>query len=584
MFRNLDRVFLLASKRYATSLYLWLLTAPFLTLGLVFTELSSDWAPEKVLPVLAAGVIAHLALGGVLWVASKTVLSNARRVAAGWKEVLFVYVMAGLFRGVSIGYFIELFGVGDAIYQTRITTAIVLVVFSFTFVAYSAELWSAYREKRLKLLTSIAVGEKTDSLREIAAREYRPLMLVNLEKDVEVAREQTKAALLSIRQKIRSQEIDPSQLKQVFDESDRNWRTLSHKAWIGSLPNVPRISFLELLRTLAISKPISLIVLSSGPVYGFTRVFDTPQPSQAILGGLIWWIGVLGLALTTNNLAAKAKHQGLVILLLGFIAIQALAYTIGVVVLVEPGSQVEILFVSLVSSTAAVGLGLPPALERLGQVVLDQLERRLDNTALDSIKAQGEMFVLAQRIGAYLHSEVRGDFLRHSLALREALEKGETLEAEKILDQLDHLVTEINLEQPERSPIENLKHFLDNWNGVIDITHNLNEVTIPKGHEKSVEEIVMEAVNNAVRHGEASRVTVQITKASSSLEIVVDSNAEAFTQNPTKGLGTQFLDRLAPGSWSQQLLESQVANPIVRLKVSLDRQSASPTSNKTSLQ
>jgi hypothetical protein len=285
-------------------------------------------------------------------------------------------------------------------------------VFSFTFVAYSAELWSAYRDKRLKLLTSIAVGEKTDSLREIAAREFRPLMLVNLEKDVEVAREQTKAALSSIRQKIRSQEMDPSQLKQVFDESDQNWRTLSHKAWIGSLPNVPRISFLELLRTLAISKPISLIVLSAGPVYGFTRVFDALEPSQAILGGLIWWLGVLGLAFMTNNLAAKAKQRGLFILLLGFIAIQALAYTIGLVFLVQPGSQVEILFVSLVSSTAAVALGLPPALERLGQVVLDQLERRLDNTALDSLKAQGEMFVLAQRIGAYLHSEVRGDFLQ----------------------------------------------------------------------------------------------------------------------------------------------------------------------------
>jgi hypothetical protein len=569
VFRNLDRVFLLASKRYATSLYVWLLSAPFLTLGLVLTELSSDWAPEKALPVLAAGVIAHLALGVVLWVASKTVLSNARRVAAGWKQVLFVYVMAGLVRGISIGYFIELFGVGDAIYQTRISTAIVLVVFSFTFVAYSAELWSAYRDKRLKLLTSIAVGEKTDSLREIAAREFRPLMLVNLEKDVEVAREQTKAALSSIRQKIRSQEIDPSQLKQVFDESDQNWRTLSHKAWIGSLPNVPRISFLELLRTLAISKPISLIVLSSGPVYGFTRVFDTLEPSQAILGGLIWWVGVLGLAFVTNNLAAKAKHQGLFILLLGFIAIQALAYTIGLLFLVEPGSQVEILFVSLVSSTAAVALGLPPALERLGQVVLDQLERRLDNTALDSLKAQGEMFVLAQRIGAYLHSEVRGDFLRHSLALREALEKGEKFEAEKILDQLDRLVAEINLEQPERSPIENLKHFLDNWNGVIEITHNLNEVTIPERLEKGVEEIVMEAVNNAVRHGEASWVAIEVKPAQGGVGLRVENDSSALGQRSLDGLGTKTLHRNAPQNWERRFIRGTEGSLISQLRATL---------------
>lgn len=569
MFKKLERVFSLASKRYATSFYLWLGSAPLLSFGLVLTELSSNWVPEKVLPVLTVGLIAHLALGVVLWIGSKTVLSPARREIAGWKEVLGVYVLAGLIRGVSIGYFIEAFGVGETNYQTRINTAVVLVSFSFTFAAYSAELWRNYSDKRYQLLSSIAVGERVDSLREIAATEYRPLMLVNLEQDIEIVRAQTKKALSSIRQKIRDQQISSAQIKEAFEESDKNWRTLSHKAWIGSLPNVPRISALELFRTLAVSKPISLVALSAGPVYGATRIFSVFEPSQAIFAGLVWWISVVAIAVLTNNWAAKAKKNGLFILSLGFVAIQVTAYILGNFFLAGSTSQSELWFVSFVSSAVAVALGLPPALERLGQSVLNQLDRRLDNTALENLRAQGEMFVLAQRIGSYLHSEVRGDFLRHSLALREALEREDSANAERVLDTLDQLVSEIDLAQSDTLPIEKLKTFLDNWNGVIQVTHNLTQVAVPEGLQRITEEIVMESVNNAVRHGHASWVKIHLSKNEKDYELLIQSDSRSYSENLTEGIGTKILDRHAPNRWSWEFVDSGADRPLLSLKISL---------------
>jgi hypothetical protein len=568
---KLDRVFRFAAKRYATSFALWLSSAPFLIGGLVFTELSGSWVASKVAAVLFAGLVSHLALGFVLWVGSKTVLHPSRRDSAGWKEVVSVFALAGLARGLTIGWIIDALGVGPADLFTRVTTAIILIVFSLTFLAYSAQLWNDYRVKRFQLLTSIGVGERTDTLRGIAASELRPLAMGDLEQDVLKAREQTRFALQSIREKVFSDEIDPIDVQKVFDASDTNWRDLSHKAWVASVPNVPKIDLAEIAKTLASSKPISLIVLSAGPAYGFTRVFESLGFASAFLAGAVWCAGVIGISLATNSLAAKFDSLGLQILVAGFAAIQAWAFLVGLWFLQGSSAQ-EIMFVSFVSSLSAIALGLPPAIERGGQLVLAQLERRLDNAAIENLKSQGEMFVLAQRIGSYLHSEVRGDFLRHSLALREALEQGDSLEAESILDQLDYLVGAINLEESQHSPIDNLTAFLDNWSGVIGITHNLKDVNIGQEFQRSAEAVVMEAVNNAVRHGRASWVAISFTESDDALELQVDSDSEFIAESPTQGLGTQTLNRLAPGRWSRQKIETQGQSPILRFTVSLSPQ------------
>ncbi len=568
MVSKLDRVFRLATKQYAVSLGIWLFTAPFMVVGLVFTELSEAWEPTTVIQVLIAGAISHLAIGLVFFIASRTVLSPARRGSAGWKQVVPVYVLAGVVRGVAIGLVVDAFGVGETDFVTRITTAIILIVFSFTVGAYSAQLWREYRAKRVQLLTSIAVGEKTDSLRGIASGEFRPLALGELEADVLKAREQTKTTLQSIRDRVRSENVDPAFIQQGFEVSDGNWRDLSHKAWVAALPNVPKITVVELAKTLASSRPISLLVLTAGPVYGFTRIFDSLPFLTAVLGGVLWLVGVIGIALATNNLAAKTREGGIYVLIAGYLTIQLYAGLVGQVLLYG-SSLSEVLFVSLVSSSLAITFGLPPALERTGQLVLAQLEKRLDNTALENLKAQGEMFVLAQRIGSYLHSEVRGDFLRHSLALREALEQGETNKAEQILDQLDELVGAINLEQSEQSPLENLNTFLNNWSGLIAVKHNLDTLGVSEQFAGSVQAILMEAVNNAVRHGKASWVTIELSETPRSLELQIDSNSEPFSENPQQGLGSKSLDRLAPGSWSWQFIERVGASPFLRLKVSL---------------
>jgi len=547
---RLTRVFRLAAKYYATSLTLWLSSAPPLIIGVVFTELTETTTWVTILPVLLAGVAAHLVLGLVLWVGGRTVLRPDKRDTAGWREVIGVYVVGGATRGVTLGLMLEFLGVGETNFPVRITTSIILITFSYTLFSYSAQLWWEYRVKRRALLMSIAVGEQSGARQYLATSEYRPVALLDIEADVATIRQQTTEALASIRQSVQHGVADATGYQELLEVSDRRWRELSHKAWIAGTPNLPRLGAWELLRTLAASKPFSLIAITSGPVYGFFRVFDALPTSQALLAAVIWWVGVISLLTVVNTVAARLTRLGIFVIALGFLGSIAVAGLVGVVFLDSGALELQIVFIGAVAATVSLGLGLPQALEQSGQEVLDQLEKRLDRAAIANLRAQGEMFVLAQRIGSYLHSAVRGDFLRHSLSLKEALDSGDTKRIEVALSHLEQLVESIDLEESAYPPLERLHEFLDNWATIITITHNLPQESQGETWERSVEDIVMEAVNNAVRHGMATRVDITLTRGDHGVTLEVVSDSGPVASSAEAGLGTRSLDRLAPGKWS----------------------------------
>jgi signal transduction histidine kinase len=529
---------------------LWLSSAPLLIIGVVFTELTETSTPRTIMQVLLAGVAAHVALGIILWVGGSTVLHPSRRDTAGWREVIGVYVVGGAARGVTFGLMLELLGVGETNFPVRVTTSIILITFAYTVFSYGAQLWWEYRVKRRALLMSIAVGEQSGARQDLAASKYRPVALLDIEADVATIREQTTEALASIRQSVEHGVADARDYQELLEVNDRRWRDLSHKAWVAGTPNLPRLGVWEFLRTLATSKPFSLIAVTSGPVYGFFRVFDALPTPQALLAALIWWVGVTVLVIAANTVAARLTRLGIVVIALGYLGSIAVAGLVGAVFLDSGALELQILFIGAVAATVSVGLGLPQALEKSGQEVLEQLEKRLDRAAIANLRAQGEMFVLAQRIGSYLHSAVRGDFLRHSLSLKEALDSGDTKRIEVALSHLEQLVESIDLEESAYPPLERLHEFLASWATIITVTHNLPQESRGEAWERSVEEIVMEAVNNAVRHGMATRVDITLTPGNHGVTLEVVSDSGPMPSVPEAGFGTRSLDRLAPGKWS----------------------------------
>lgn len=102
------------------------------------------------------------------------------------------------------------------------------------------------------------------------------------------------------------------------------------------------------------------------------------------------------------------------------------------------------------------------------------------------------------------------------------------------------------------------------WAGVVEITFHCDEVTSDTLREANttssvVIEVIREAVSNAIRHGDATLITIDIalTEQNSDVAISVTNNGTPIPQDATSGIGTRLLADMTL-SWSRQNLPGGV--------------------------
>jgi two-component sensor histidine kinase len=113
------------------------------------------------------------------------------------------------------------------------------------------------------------------------------------------------------------------------------------------------------------------------------------------------------------------------------------------------------------------------------------------------------------------------------------------------------------------------------WSGVVEISCRCDEVTTDKLREAQttssiVIEILREAVSNAIRHGDATRIsiTVALVEPNSDVHIAVTNNGAPLPKDATSGIGSRLLRDMTL-SWSRQNLRgSVVLNAVVPLQSS----------------
>lgn len=569
MFGGVERVLRLAGKHYVTSLALWLLTAPFMIGGLLFTELHGPWSTANVFAMVLAGATGHLALGAVLFAARFLVFPtvSATRTFGWW--VGGTVVFAGGVRGTTVGLVAETTAVGDLTLAVRIPTSVALIAFSFPLVAYSLQLWGDYRHKRDELLLSLLVTDAALHQPNTAALKVRAQVADNVARSIEAAREDTLTSLRVIRRAIASGSLRADSVGDILQSTDRAWRASSHDAWDSGLPKIPRITPIELLRTWSSSHPFSMVVLAVGPLYGLGRTLEALAVTERWVIFGVWLVAALALGAAANGLANRAGLVGPFVLLVALLFLQALPVVLGQLIAGDSALLLQLWFVGFVSSSTSLVFGFPPALERQGQRVIEQLAKWVDRATLDALRRQGEDILVAQRIAHFLHSEVRGYFLQFSLALRVAIEQDDYREALRVVDELHTLVTQFTPNSVPVSAQDNLTEFLANWAQMVHLTHNLDTVSLPPPVAIAAEAIVMEAVNDAVRHAHATTIDVAIAHNGDDYDLAVTSNGEPPQSSFSAGLGTRILNTYAHGRW---IREAQVSGGnVLRLTLGTQR-------------
>lgn len=555
-------------SEYAASPRMVLSSAPFFILGLIATEIPSNATWRDFWVVMAIGVVAQLLLALVFVVARVTVLRVTSAVSERAFWALGAYFVAGELRAVFLTTSFAEFGVGDPVpLWVRLVTSAFLFPMAFGFSAYALESGRIFRAKRDQLIRSVIDAERGIGRQRAAADALRESFLASVQSQVATVSSGAVEALEKLEGRIRRGEEVRTELLAIQREADSGWRRVSHEAWDKADISVPRPSVAELLGAIASSSPLSRLAVALGAPFIFSLVAVRALPFGQAAGWSAVWLGVMvALVWGVNVLSRVSGRFGPAVFLAGVLALGAVGSMFSFVPGLDSGDAFGawVIHIAAVATAAFVGIG--PALVRNQQAVVDGLKTHLDQATVNQLRIESEIHILAQRVGQRLHADQRGHFLAHMTRLRQHLDRGETDGALAELQLIRQSLQDTVELSADDVADDDLAAFLDNWRGLIEIQSNLHTATVPDAIHPLVNTVVMEAVNDAVRHGGADWIDIQLAPGTTSAELTIVNNGQVPSASPTAGLGAGALDRIAWGQWERVV----DAVGFVRLRVRLD--------------
>ena len=221
--------------------------------------------------------------------------------------------------------------------------------------------------------------------------------------------------------------------------------------------------------------------------------------------------------------------------------------------------------VTLALSMVVIGAG--PAVSQSQEKILAALRRLLETQALQRIQIESESSIAALKFADRLHSGIRGSFHARMMRLQKQIDEGALTDAE---NEIDALVEALREEQPpldSPATLHDLLDFLSHWDGIVTIAHSIEKEAIPESLVGALTTVVMNAVNDAIRHGEAQTIDISFHQVDGVAELVVTNDGIKSYPLGAAGLGHATLDRFAQGAWERVVTPQGLTELRVRFSV-----------------
>lgn len=177
-----------------------------------------------------------------------------------------------------------------------------------------------------------------------------------------------------------------------------------------------------------------------------------------------------------------------------------------------------------------------------------------------------------EAVSRVLHGPVQ-DAVAASLLRVQQLPAGAQLGPDELKQIRQPIEDALSLLSTPESSIRNvsqaLRELTELWNGVVSIELDLDENAISaiassEGTNSTVVELLREAISNAIRHGDASKVVVNVSldSAQKDIQLRVTNNGKPVSTEDTSGIGTKLLEELSL-SWSRYNFGGEVILEIV---------------------
>jgi hypothetical protein len=527
-----------------------LFAAPLLVVGFALVEAATDPSVRALTALVTVGVLGSIVLGLVFLVASWLV--GRFPWGGSWGSILVVLIVGGIVRAVTLEGGLGFFGITDDVsFLTRLTNSAILIPVTLGLALRGLEFLQRYRQRRNQLVHLLLQGEQQLRRQVLPSSGPESTMLSAVAKDLSAVNQSVAKALLDTKRLLREDSGRTDGLWRVRDQADYQWRALSHRLWEQSASSVPRISTRELVNTVALLRPFSLGYLVLGAFFLFSlSLVRTFPPVEAVVLSVGWYAVMALASLALNEIPRHVKRPGLALSLL------LVPYTFsGLIFLFTPdvpgGAGWGAVGIHFTIAISMVLIGAGPAVSQSQDTVLAALRRLLDKQSLERIHVESETSILAQKLAERLHSDIRGSFHARMMRLQKHIDEGAWSEAENEIDALVDALREDKTAQPAQTTIDDLLAFLHHWDGIITITNTIDRGAVPPRLAEPLTTIVINAVNDAVRHGGAENIGVSIQQDTDGTVLVVTNDGQEASPEGPGGLGNASLDRLAPSSWTR---------------------------------
>lgn len=332
-------------------------------------------------------------------------------------------------------------------------------------------------------------------------------------------------------------------------------RPLSRRLWAYPDPRTPRRRWGQILRTIVTEQPFQPMVLIL--IYWATA-----------LGGAVstlgWWGGLVAIAIGTlmvavvlggaNALMRRAPQHHASIFIAATVLLQVtglLTFAVRYAWSTVPYTWAEYVLsciggVILILVTSGFG-----SLRTYRENLARTLRSDIDDDFMTATVASGRIAQLARESSRILHGSVQTRLVACAVAIERA-SLTRDVEAFRQAMQEAHAALAVPVfgEDDPRTLGEQVEHVVSLWRGLCSVQLVLDSVVADARGElaRDVCRAVEEALNNAITHGEAEKITVDVRGHDDVITIeVVDDGFGPSGNAP--GLGSALFDSLC-GEWS----------------------------------
>jgi signal transduction histidine kinase len=174
----------------------------------------------------------------------------------------------------------------------------------------------------------------------------------------------------------------------------------------------------------------------------------------------------------------------------------------------------------------------------------------LDQQRIESLAQSRIAGEVAREAAQNLHGPVQARLTACAVAMELASQAGDTNAYREALSRAQ-LVLDAPLfatQGPESGLEVLLQAVAEPWRGLVDVVIEVPHINLPFATQMNIEKVVEEALTNAVRHGSARRVYVNVTATSEIVTVEVDDDGVGPTWGGD-GLGSALITRMTNGNW-----------------------------------